>query len=155
MQVSREQVRCLQGDEIWLPDEKDFNLLRSAEQDLEKKHSSAHDLRDAAPPLLPEQLPAEVPEGPLEPGSESADPPPEIAETEVSADVPLDPAGNPLGSEPTASLPLLLAPSSPRATPATWLPKVQRLRARGSRLQKPQARHLCLRLLTFHDKCQL
>ena len=35
-----------------------------------------------------------------------------------------------------------------------WLPEVQRLIARGSKLQKPRAQHLCLRPLTFHDRCQ-
>ena len=49
VQVAREQARTLAGQELWIPDHQDLAILRSAEQDLSKKHAAAHDLRDALP----------------------------------------------------------------------------------------------------------
>ena len=147
VQVAREQARTLVGQELWIPDHQDFALLRSAEQDLAKKHATAHDLRDAPlPPELPDvPLPAgpqrdeERPETPDEPHAKRAalERPPSAIPS-VVMDAPLDASGQPLGDEPTSAStmarPLVLEPqretsiASRRASTATEasLPEVKR-----------------------------
>ena len=127
VQVAREQARTLAGQELWIPDHQDLAILRSAEQDLSKKHAAAHDLRDALPPpddqaaplpqhdpvqlpALPEPLPVEA-DAPVEKTAPSRRP--SLVPSVVLE--PLDASGQPLDEPSSASVPSgILAPASPR-----------------------------------------
>ena len=108
VQVSREQVRNLQGEEAWIPGEADFALLRHAELDLDKKHASQLDLRDSQLPALPAPVPEPAPVvQPELPALEDISAPqtPNVpgisgSREELIHDAPLDPAGKPLEHEP-------------------------------------------------------
>eukprot|EP00435_Cladocopium_sp_Y103_P012135 s282_g3.t1 len=111
VQVAREQVRCLHGDEAWIPGEADFALLKHAEQDLDKKHAGQHDLRAPVPALPAPETPAlELPAEPLPvtPGIPALQ---DVSQDQqrVVHDAPLDVSGTPLESEPNASA--VLAPA--------------------------------------------
>ena len=49
VQVAREQLRGVEGEELWTPSMEDLKMLRSAEEDLSKKFAGAHDQRGPAP----------------------------------------------------------------------------------------------------------
>ena len=119
VQVAREQLRHLHGEEAWIPGEADFELLKRAEQDLSLKHAGQHDQRGQAPaapgPALHDQPPAEAAELPVPdlvprlPGQgqvQGADLPRDGDETTdtVVHDAPLDAQGQPLGNEPDTSV---------------------------------------------------
>ena len=130
VQVAREQVRNLQGEEAWIPGEADFELLRRAEQDLDKKHAGQHDLRDLPVPALP--APESVPSAPglstplpaLSDLPEAATSPLALADlpggqsaTEEPSDLPLDAGGNPLEHEPNATAPPIFEAPMDQITP--------------------------------------
>ena len=110
VQVAREQVRNLQGDEAWIPGEPDFALLRETEGDLDRKHAVQHDLRDGIPPASPapmddrpEHVPLALPDLPqpvLSPEGQAVDEIPPAQEGLVH-DAPLDFTGRPLEHEHT------------------------------------------------------
>ena len=128
VQVAREQVRNLQGDEAWIPGEPDFALLRETEGDLDRKHAVQHDLRDGALPALPapmhehpEPVPFALPELPqpvLSPEGQAVDEVPSAQEGVVH-DAPLDLTGRPLEPEPmTPQEPIEMDTSSRRPSVA-------------------------------------
>ena len=51
VQVAREQVRGVEGEELWSPSNEDLKMLRSAEQDLSQKHARAFQHEGPAPRL--------------------------------------------------------------------------------------------------------
>ena len=91
VQVAREQLRGVEGEELWTPSLADLRMLRHAEDDLTKKHSIGFDHRGPAPaeredrvildahgdPQVPGQ---EVQPLPLPPLAPLALPPPQLAE---------------------------------------------------------------------------
>ena len=52
VQVSREQVRGIEGEELWTPSSDDVRVLKSSEDDLSRKHAAAFDHRPPGPRLL-------------------------------------------------------------------------------------------------------
>ena len=49
VQASREQIRSVEGDELWSPNTDDINALKSTEDDLDQKHAFAFDQRGSGP----------------------------------------------------------------------------------------------------------
>jgi hypothetical protein len=102
VQVAREQVRNLHGEEAWIPGEADFALLRHAEQDLDRKHAGQHDLRAPLPALPAPDTPSpEPPAVPLLalPGTAVLEDESQ-SQQQVVHDGPLDASGTPLEDGP-------------------------------------------------------
>ena len=137
VQVAREQLRCLQGEEAWIPGDEDFALLRSTEMDLSRKHAGQHDLRalpstpatptlppiPETPAVPPESLqgqPDVPPERPrITPDSEQPEVVNDMVPGEDDLTRPLDVTGNPI-NEPNATVmpapPLVLSMPTPGAS---------------------------------------
>ena len=56
VQVAREQVRGVEGEELWTPSSDDLRMLRTAEQDLSKKHAQGYAQPEQAPRLIEDRL---------------------------------------------------------------------------------------------------
>eukprot|EP00435_Cladocopium_sp_Y103_P039387 s1919_g10.t1 len=55
VQASREQIRSVEGDELWSPNTDDINALKNAEEDLGQRHALAFDHRAPGPTLSQDQ----------------------------------------------------------------------------------------------------
>ena len=55
VQASREQIRSVEGDELWSPNTDDINALKNVEEDLGKRHALAFDHREPGPTMLQDQ----------------------------------------------------------------------------------------------------
>ena len=69
VQVAREQIRGIEGEELWSPSSDDLKMLKSAELDLSDKHPPlAQDQRHAPPQALEDRLVLDADGQPLAPG---------------------------------------------------------------------------------------
>ena len=75
VQVAREQLRGVEGEELWTPSLDDLKMLRSAEEDLATKHAVGFDHRGPAPQQQEDRLILDAAGEPQQPGAELQAPP--------------------------------------------------------------------------------
>ena len=116
VQASREQIRSVEGDEIWSPNTDDINALKNVEEDLVKRHALAFDHREAGPSMLQDKSVVEALHAAGQPQIPAAREPMLIA---VPAPKATHETEQPPQQESAPETPFIYLPPTPAAAPST------------------------------------
>ena len=129
VQAAREQVRSVEGEELWSPSTEDIKALKDTETDLSQKHPHAFDHRSSAPSALADQDVSAVLDAAGQVQQSQGDVPPVLVAIPPMSSEPSRKASQSLSE---ITIPASQQPQRQPETPVIYLPPTPALPAPGT-----------------------